>query len=309
MYKALVREGSDPGAYPGGEPGYRADLARLEAALRFGHGGRPADAFVRPAMRRAAAFGFPLAPLDIREHSRVHEVAVASVLAAGAVHPDYLALPERERIAVLARELASPRPLLGRGASMAPEAERALAFLAEFRRAADLHGAGAHGSTIVSMTEGASDVLEALLLAKEAGVGEIEATPLFETLADLRAAPGVMRELFAVPAYLAHVRRRGVQEVMIGYSDSNKDVGFVSASWALYLAQEELAGVCREIGVPLRIFHGRGTSIGREGDLPARPSSPNRLAAWQDACASRSRARRCPTATPTPTSLTATSSR
>ncbi len=265
VYKALVREGADPGTYPGGEPGYRADLARLETALRFGHGGRPADAFVRPTMRRAAAFGFPLAPLDIREHSRAHEMAVASVLAAGAAHPDYLSLPEAQRVAVLARELGSPRPLLGPRASVAAEAERALAFLAEFRRAADRHGDDAHGSTIVSMTEGASDVMEALLLAKEAGVTEIEATPLFETLADLRAAPRVMRDLFAVPEYLAHVRRRGVQEVMIGYSDSNKDVGFVSASWALYVAQEGLAEVCREAGVPLRIFHGRGTSIGRGG--------------------------------------------
>ncbi|HRQ10582.1 MAG TPA: phosphoenolpyruvate carboxylase [Trueperaceae bacterium] len=265
VFDALVREGANPGAYPGGEKGYRADLTMLEAALRFGHGGRPADAFLRPAMRRAAAFGFPLAKLDMREHSAVHEAAIASVLAAAGVHPDYVSLSESERVEVLAREFSSPRPLLPAGANIGAEARRALAFLAEFRRAESVYGPGAHGSTIVSMTAGVSDVMEALLLAKEAGVTEIDPTPLFQTLDDLRAAPTAVRELFGVGPYLEHVRRRGVQEIMIGYSDSNKDVGFVTASWALYQAQEELAAVCREFGVPLRIFHGRGTSIGRGG--------------------------------------------
>lgn len=265
LFVALKAEGEAPGAYPGGAAGYRADLALLEAALRFGHGARPAEAFLRPAMRRAAAFGFVLAPLDVREHSTQYEAAMTSVLAAAGVHPDYASLPERDRVEVLARELASARPLLAPGAAVNAEAERALAFLREFRRVEEQLGPDAHGSTIVSMTAGVSDVLEALLLAKEAGVTAIEATPLFETLADLEAAPGIMRELFAVEPYLAHVRRRGVQEVMIGYSDSNKDVGFVTATWALYRAQDELAAVCREFGVPLRLFHGRGTSIGRGG--------------------------------------------
>ncbi len=265
LHAGLGAEGESTGTYPGGAAGYRADLAVLEAALRFGHGARPAEAFLRPAMRRAAAFGFALAPLDVREHSSQHEVAVASVLAAAGVHPDYASLPEPRRVEVLAAELASPRPLLAPGAGIAPEAERALAFLREFRRVEGLLGPDAHGSTIVSMTAGVSDVLEALLLAKEAGVTRIDATPLFETLADLEAAPGIMRGLFQVEPYMAHVRRRGVQEVMIGYSDSNKDVGFVTATWALYRAQDELAAVCREFGVPLRLFHGRGTSIGRGG--------------------------------------------
>lgn len=254
-----------PVGYPGGEDGYRADLAVLESALRFGHGERAADTFLRPAQRRVAAFGFALAPLDVREHSTVHERAVASILAAAGVHADYAAATEEERVALLARELASPRPLLRRDAAVNGEAERALAFLAEFRRVGRRLGSGAHGSTIVSMTAGASDVLEALLIAKEAGVTDIDATPLFETLDDLEAAPGIMRQLFSVQPYLDHVRRRGVQEVMIGYSDSNKDVGFVAASWVLYRAQDALADVCREFGIPLRIFHGRGTSIGRGG--------------------------------------------
>ena len=115
------------------------------------------------------------------------------------------------------------------------------------------------------MTEGAADVLEPLVLAKQAGLSDIDATPLFETGEDLVNAPDVLERLFALPAYRAHVERRGVQEVMIGYSDSNKDIGFLAANWALYEAQERIAEVCRAAHIPLRLFHGRGTSIGRGG--------------------------------------------
>jgi phosphoenolpyruvate carboxylase len=115
------------------------------------------------------------------------------------------------------------------------------------------------------MTEAASDVLEVLVLAKQAGLDEIDATPLFETEADLVAAPAILKALFSLPVYKRHIQERGVQEVMIGYSDSNKDAGFLSANWALYRAQEGIARICREEGVALRLFHGRGTSIGRGG--------------------------------------------
>ncbi|NLG07679.1 MAG: phosphoenolpyruvate carboxylase [Deinococcales bacterium] len=264
-HRLLTAEAARAGSYPGGGAGYLADLELLERALEASGGARPARAFVRPAAVRAAAFGFALAPLDVREHSRQHERAVADLLALAGVHPDYAALPEAARVELLARELASPRPLLPRHASPGEAAGRALAFLEELRRARAAYGEDAIGSTIVSMTEGASDVLEALLLAKEAGVEAIDATPLFETLDDLERAPEVLAQLFALQPYRAHVARRGVQEVMIGYSDSNKDAGFVAATWALYRAQEGLAAVCRAAGVPLRIFHGRGTSIGRGG--------------------------------------------
>jgi phosphoenolpyruvate carboxylase len=115
------------------------------------------------------------------------------------------------------------------------------------------------------MTEGVSDVLEVLVLAKQAGLTGIDATPLFETQVDLERAPGILDTLFQLPAYRRHVEERGVQEVMIGYSDSNKDAGFLAANWALYQAQEGIAAVCRQAGIPLRLFHGRGTSIGRGG--------------------------------------------
>jgi phosphoenolpyruvate carboxylase len=266
VHRFLGYEGADDGpGYPGGAEGYLGDLDLIYATLKHGMGARAAEAFVRPARTRAAAFGFHLAPLDLREHSAVLERAVADLLAYAGVSDDYAALGEPDRVALLERELGSRRPLAPAEAELGPEAQRALGFLHEIRRVQRRYGDAAAGSHIVSMTEGVSDILEALLLAKQAGVDAIDATPLFETQADLERAPEVLRELFALPSYRAHVERRGLQEVMIGYSDSNKDAGFLAANWALYQAQEEIARVCREAGVPLRIFHGRGTSIGRGG--------------------------------------------
>ncbi|MFO7546922.1 MAG: phosphoenolpyruvate carboxylase [Trueperaceae bacterium] len=265
VHADLLAERAAAGSYPGGADGYVADLDLVRQALHAGGSGMAARAFVGPARDRAATFGFVLAPLDLREHSSVHERAVAALLRYAGAHDAYAELPEDAKVELLARELATRRPLAAPDADVGEDAQRALAFLREMRRAGDLYGADARGSTIVSMTEGASDVLEALLLAKEAGVPDLDVTPLFETMADLGAAPGVVQRLFTLPVYLEHVRDRGVQEVMIGYSDSNKDVGFASANWALYRAQEGLARVCREAGVPLRLFHGRGTSIGRGG--------------------------------------------
>ena len=265
MFNLLDRELRGGAPYPGGPDGYLADLELLERALEEGRGARLARAFVRPARYRANAFGFALAPLDLREHSTVHERAIAALLRFAGVHDDYLALSEHERVPLLVGLLDSRRPLAPDDAVLGDEADRAIAFVRELRSAAKRYGPGAYGSTIVSFSNGASDVLEALLLAKQAGLEAIDATPLFETLDDLEAAPTVMAELFALPYYRRHVAERGVQEVMIGYSDSNKDVGFLSANWALYRAQERLAQVARAAGVPLRLFHGRGTSIGRGG--------------------------------------------
>ena len=257
--------GSATGAGPAGASGYPSDLAVLEEELARGLGARSARAFVRPVRYRAQATGFHLAPLDVREHSRVHEAAVADLLRHARVAEDYAALPEQARVATLLGVLEDARPLAAPDAPLGPEARRVLDALGSVRRARGRLGHEAFGSYVVSMSEGASDVLEVLVLAKQAGVPDIDVTPLFETEDDLRAAPGVMRALFELPAYAAHLAERGVQEVMIGYSDSNKDAGFLAANWALYEAQEGLAAVTRAAGVPLRLFHGRGTSIGRGG--------------------------------------------
>jgi phosphoenolpyruvate carboxylase len=264
VHRDLQRE-REGRVYPGKAEGYLRDLALIETTLELGQGQRAAKAFVRPNRHRAAAFGFHLAALDLREHSSVHERVVADLLRYAGVSETYADLPEAERVRLLAAELSSRRPLAPPDAGLEDETRRALAFLGVFKEAQRRFGPGATGAYVVSMTEGVSDVLELLVLAKEAGVGDLDATPLFETEADLLRAPDVMSELLSLPAYREHVARRGVQEVMIGYSDSNKDVGFLSANWALYRAQEGLSQVCREAGVPLRLFHGRGTSIGRGG--------------------------------------------
>ena len=254
MHRALTHEREDgAGEYTAED--YLRDLSLIEETLRGGGDARAA-AFVRPDRYRAAAFGFHLAALDLREHSQVHEAAMADLVRYAGVCEDYAALPEPERVELLAAELASKRPLAPPDADLEEPTRRALEALAVFRRVRAHYGPEATGSYIVSMTEGVSDVLEPLVLAKQAGLSDIDATPLFETVADLEAAPGVLRELFALPVYREHLERRGVQEVMIGYSDSNKDAGFLAANWALYEAQEGVAATCREAGVPLRLFHG-----------------------------------------------------
>lgn len=251
--------------YPGGADGYFEDLALVERTLAQGQGQRAARSFVRPTTYRAAAFDFHLAPLDLREHSEVHEQVMHDLFRYAGVTDRYRDLSEDEKVDLLSRELETPRPLVGPNAELEDETVRALSFLDVFGRIQQRYGDDATGGYVVSMTRGASDVLEVLVLAKQRGVTAIDATPLFETLADLDAAPEVMRRLFGIEPYRRHVERRNVQEVMIGYSDSNKDTGFLAANWALYRAQEGVARVCSEADVPLRIFHGRGTSIGRGG--------------------------------------------
>ena len=244
---------------------YLNDLAALEAALGAAGAHREAAAFVRPQRYRAQATRFHLTALDIREHSSSHERAIADLFARAGVCPDYLRLDEAERVDVLLEELDQPRPLARRDAPLGADARLALDALLVVRDVRTRLGDEAFGSYVVSMTEGVSDVLEVLVLAKEAGVDGVDVTPLFETEADLVAAPAVVETLLTLPAYRRHLEGRDVQEVMIGYSDSNKDVGFLAANWALHEAQRGVAEVCRRHGVALRIFHGRGTSIGRGG--------------------------------------------
>ncbi|MCP4203570.1 MAG: phosphoenolpyruvate carboxylase [bacterium] len=242
---------------------YRADLAKLDRALRASGDARAADAFVRPVQHRAAAFGTYLAALDLREHSRHHEAALDDLLRQSGTTQSYRELPEAARIEVLAPRLEAEAPEVP--GELEATTVKALEFLRVLAGVQQRLGAEATGGYVISMTEGVSDILEVLVLSRFAGVREIDAVPLFETVADLENAPDVLSDLLAIPAYLEHIERRGLQEIMIGYSDSNKDAGFLAANWALYQAQEGVAEVCREAGIPLRIFHGRGTSIGRGG--------------------------------------------
>ncbi|HLA64142.1 MAG TPA: phosphoenolpyruvate carboxylase, partial [Rhodothermales bacterium] len=201
--------------------------------------------------------------------------AVADLLRLGGVLQDYAALDEAARLAVLERELAGPRPLLPLGAVPGEEARELLATLA-VARAAIAREPASVGGYVISMTGSVSDVLEVLLLLKEAGLwrragdgtveSPIDVAPLYETIEDLEAAPGLTAALLEHPLFAAHVRARGGrQEVMLGYSDSNKDGGYWMANWALHRAQGAVARACRDHGVALRFFHGRGGTVGRGG--------------------------------------------
>ncbi len=224
---------------------------------------------------QARTFGFHLAALDVRQHSRVHEAAVADLLARAGVAGGYASLDEPARLALLEAELMNPRPLVRVGAEVGPEAASALGA---FRAARDAHAVEpeALGAFIVSMADSVSDMLEVLLLTREAGLwtmnadgsvsSPVDAVPLFETIADLEAAPRLLGALFASPVYRRHLEARGgFQEVMLGYSDSNKDGGYWAANHALHAAQRAVAVACREAGVELRLFHGRGGTVGRGG--------------------------------------------
>jgi phosphoenolpyruvate carboxylase len=252
-----------------------ADLALIERCLvaqGFAdvahHGG------LARARTLAHTFGFHLAALDLRQHSSVHERTVAALLAAAGVHDDYAGLDEDGRQAVLEAELRNPRPLLPPGAALPDDAAE---LMAAFRVVRDVAARepDAVGGWIVSMTHTVSDLLEPMLLAKEVGLWSLEDgtvrsaldfVPLFETVDDLEAAGDRMGALFRSDFYRLQLEARGgLQEVMLGYSDSNKDGGYWAANRALHRAQDALGRVAREHGVDLRLFHGRGGTVGRGG--------------------------------------------
>ncbi|MBY0276483.1 phosphoenolpyruvate carboxylase [Candidatus Binatia bacterium] len=255
------------------------DLDALDASLRP-ESARIADGRLRALRCAAATFGFHLAALDVRQHSAVHERTVAELLRVAGEHDDYPALDEPAREALLVREILSPRPLLSPFTRYDDVVARELAV---FRAVADVQrrfGPDAFTSCIVSKTASVSDLLEVTLLLKEAGVvmpasardgatvpsRTIGVVPLFETIDDLRGCAAIMDRLLALPAHRALVDANGgVQEVMLGYSDSNKDGGYLTSSWELYKAETELVRVFARHGVTLRLFHGRGGTVGRGG--------------------------------------------
>ncbi|HEX4235222.1 MAG TPA: phosphoenolpyruvate carboxylase [Caldimonas sp.] len=263
---------------------FLADLRIIEASLASHH----AEALVRPRLapliRAAQVFGFHLATVDLRQSSDKHEAVVAELLATARIEPRYAALDEAAKRALLLRVLADARPL------RVVESERATAYTAEslkelaiFEAAAEMlgrFGREALRHCIISHTESVSDLLEVLVLLKEAGLvrGTLDdgakaaliVSPLFETIGDLRSAAAIMREYYALPGIAAMVQRSGAeQDVMIGYSDSNKDGGAFTSNWELYCAEIALVALFAELGrshrILLRLFHGRGGTVGRGG--------------------------------------------
>ena len=228
---------------------------------------------LRHLRRAVGVFGFHLAPIDLRQNSDVHERVVAELIKAVDPARDYLAQDEAGRIGMLLDELASPRLLASPWLDYSDETRGELAIFRAARAAHLRYGQAAVPNCIISKTDDVSDILEVAVLAKEAGllrpaegVLDVNIIPLFETIGDLQNAAGVMDRLFSLPAYKALLdSRRMEQEVMLGYSDSNKDGGFLTSGWELYKAEISLVDTFARHGVRLRLFHGRGGSVGRGG--------------------------------------------
>lgn len=259
------------------------DLQLIQRSLRANRAAVIADEGpLARLVAQVATFGFHLASLDIRQHSDVHAEVLDELFAVCGVLPPgrgYSSLDEGERVRLLTAELSQPRPLLLRDWSGSESARSLLEVFEVIRHAQRYLSRDAVTAYVVSMTHGVSDVLEALLLAREAGLlrwnrsddglvleSDVDIVPLFETIDDLNTCDKLMRSLFANRAYRAHLNARGgFQEVMLGYSDSSKDGGYFAANWALHDTQSRLASICRKAGVQLRLFHGRGGTVGRGG--------------------------------------------
>jgi phosphoenolpyruvate carboxylase len=251
---------------------FSADLEVIALSLKRTNAGIVARGRLRALQRAVDVFGFHLAPIDLRQNSDVHERTVAELLAAAAPGFDYKAMSEAERVELLRRELVSPRPLFSPFIAYGEETAGELAL---FRAAADIrrkYGHAAIRTSIISKTDSVSDMLELALILKEVGLitaggsSALALAPLFETIDDLRNCVSVMDRLLSLPEYRRLVDSLGgEQEVMLGYSDSNKDGGFVTSGWELYKAEIGLVDVFRRHGVRIRLFHGRGGSVGRGG--------------------------------------------
>jgi len=249
-----------------------ADLDVIAASLDSHGSGNIAKGHLRNVRRAIDCFGFHLATLDVRQNSAVHATSIAEIFEAVIPGTNYAAKDEDARIALLTAELANPRPLLRRHFAYSAKTAEEISIFRAAKAAHDKYGPGCITTAIISNTRGVSDLLTLALLLKEAGLvtaesgSAIDIVPLFETITDLRNAVPIMDRLLSIPAYRRLVEARGgLQEVMIGYSDSNKDGGYITSGWELYKAETGLVALCRKHGVRLRLFHGRGGTVGRGG--------------------------------------------
>jgi phosphoenolpyruvate carboxylase len=253
-----------------------ADLRLIDRSLRHHYADFVADTHLKKLIRQAELFGFHLATLDVRQHSQEHENAMTEVLAKAGVTADYAALSEEEKIELLHGLLSDSRPLLHENANLTEGTKECLDVYRTIYRAQQEFGRDCITSYLISMTQGASDMLEVMVFAKEAGlfrresdgsiVCTLQSVPLFETIDDLHAAPDIMKTLFNLPVYRETVAAMGNQhEIMLGYSDSNKDGGMVTANWELRVALNELTNTAKAYGIRLKFFHGRGGALGRGG--------------------------------------------
>lgn len=252
-----------------------ADLDVVDESLRTNGSSVLADDRLARLREAVHVFGFHLSGLDMRQNSDVHEEVIAELLEWAGVHSDYRSLPEPERVELLAAEVATRRPLIGDGAELSELARKELDIVAAAARAVKVFGPQAVPNYIISMCQSVSDMLEAAVLLKEVGLLDVSGpdayapvgiVPLFETIDDLQRGSSILEQALELPVYRAIVSVRGdSQEVMLGYSDSNKDGGYLAANWALYRAELDLVESARKTGMRLRLFHGRGGTVGRGG--------------------------------------------
>ncbi|MBU6279015.1 MAG: phosphoenolpyruvate carboxylase [Actinomycetales bacterium] len=249
-----------------------SDLALIRNSLLQHRGQLAAHGILDQATRVVAAIGLRLATLDIREHAEKFHQALAPLIdRVGEYETPYLQMKRAERTRVLAQELRAPRPLAPQTFQPSAPTAATHGIFQAIREALDSFGPRCIESCIISMTTGPDDVLAPAVLARQAGLiddnrSRIGFVPLLETVGELRAAGSLMDTLLTEPAYRELVRSRGdLQEVMLGYSDSNKDAGITTSQWEIHLAQRRLRDVCAAHGVRLRLFHGRGGTVGRGG--------------------------------------------
>lgn len=253
---------------------FSADLDLIHRSLVANGSAALARGRLRLLVRAVRVFGFHLAPIDLRQNSDVHERVVAELFTTTRPGNDYLALDEDARTALLLEELTTARPLVSPHVTYSEETEKELAIFRAARQAHKRFGTDCITNFIISKADSVSDILELALLLKEAGIlrpheGALDGNiiPLFETIDDLANAPAVMDALFSLPDYMALLdgARNRTQEVMLGYSDSNKDGGFLTSGWSLYKAEIGLVETFARHDVRLRLFHGRGGTVGRGG--------------------------------------------
>lgn len=274
----IPTDGIDVGVRPySGPREFLDELCVVDASMRASGDGLLADDRLAALRNAVETFGFHLQGLDMRQNSEVHEQVVAELFAWAGVHSDYASLDEAQRVELLAAELTTRRPLVGPNARLSELATKELGVVRAARTALDDLGADTVPNYIISMCTSVSDMLEAALLLKEAGIldpgdaqtppsSPVGVVPLFETIDDLRHGADILVAALEVPAYQRLVAARGMrQEVMLGYSDSNKDGGYLAANWALYRAELDLVEAARKTGIRLRLFHGRGGTVGRGG--------------------------------------------
>ncbi|OYO25856.1 phosphoenolpyruvate carboxylase [Janthinobacterium sp. PC23-8] len=275
----ILRKEVGPAASYPDAAAFAADLKVINASLTAHHGAALARPRLATLRRAADIFGFHLASLDMRQTSDVHEKVLADLFARSGVESDYCALDEDARETLLLSELSQPRLLYSPFITYNEVTDAELAILRAARDIRARYGARAIRNYIISHTETVSDLLEVMLLQKETGLlridggdggdgasAELMVIPLFETIPDLQRAAGIMGRAMALPLVKQLIARQGqLQEVMLGYSDSNKDGGFLTSNWELYKAELALVADFQRAGVKLRLFHGRGGTVGRGG--------------------------------------------